>query len=620
MKSCLRWNRLTSRWLLGLALAASAWSGHASTASAEEVNPHELQLTTQRVIVFKDGYYLVIKHGTATADKQGDVFCDDVPDAAVLGSFWATADKGRVVSMTAGWETVKKSVDKEVSCTQPIEILKANIGRAARIELSDRTVFKGEIREMLADETRVGVPEVFRSTFGLPSLTEDSEPRMSFSSRRSARPRESLTATISMISGSQCIIRTEEGDVLLPVNQIKTVVVKDMQTKIRRTVTTTERTKRLTLRLEQPGQRSDVTMMYFRPGLRWIPTYRVGLMAEKAGPMSVEKKRASVALQAEFINEAEDLRDVPIDIVVGVSNFRFHDTPSPLVLEQVMRNALHQAAPQLMNQMSNMNNGFVNSAYVVNSRRTNGNDDGEGSLRIPSELTSAGAQDLFVYSLPKLSLAKGQRSAVSIFSAEVPYRDVYTWDLHVTRADVDTSPSARGLKSPLNIVENKVWHQIVLTNTTKLPWTTGAALLLQGSQPLAQEMLTYTSPTDDVRVPITVAVDVRGSYSEKEFARKLNDLSWDGWQYARIDKQGALNICNHKKIPVDLEITLHGGGKADEASHDGKVVLGAFEPGDWNNYRGSPAVNNSSTVTWRTKLKPGETFEPSVKYHYFTRH
>ena len=37
-------------------------------------------------------------------------------------------------------------------------------------------------------------------------------------------------------------------------------------------------------------------------------------------------------------------------------------------------------------------------------------------------------------------------------------------------------------------------------------------------------------------------------------------------------------------------------------------------------YNGQPAVNNSSSVTWKTKLKPGEKFEPSVAYHYFTRH
>ena len=73
-------------------------------------------------------------------------------------------------------------------------------------------------------------------------------------------------------------------------------------------------------------------------------------------------------------------------------------------------------------------------------------------------------------------------------------------------------------------------------------------------------------------------------------------------------------------MDIEAEITLRVGGKADKTSPEGEVTLGAFDPADWVQYQGHPAVNNSSTVVWKTKLKPGEKFEPSVKYHYFTRH
>jgi hypothetical protein len=57
-----------------------------------------------------------------------------------------------------------------------------------------------------------------------------------------------------------------------------------------------------------------------------------------------------------------------------------------------------------------------------------------------------------------------------------------------------------------------------------------------------------------------------------------------------------------------------------ESSHEGKTTLGGFNAVDWRDYQGHPAVNNSSQVTWRVKLEPGETFEPTVAYHYFARH
>ena len=95
----------------------------------------ELELKMERVIVFKDGYSLVIKRGTATTDKSGEVFTDDVPDAAVLGSFWAVPEEGRIVSMLAGWKSTKDSDAKQLPCTQTIEILLANKGS----EGQDRT-------------------------------------------------------------------------------------------------------------------------------------------------------------------------------------------------------------------------------------------------------------------------------------------------------------------------------------------------------------------------------------------------------------------------------------------------------------------------------------------------
>jgi hypothetical protein len=89
-----------------------------SPALCAEKNASELELKTERVIVFKDGYTLIIKRGVATTDKAGEVFTDEVPDAAVLGSFWAVPEEGRLISMVAGWKSTKDSDDKPMTCTQ----------------------------------------------------------------------------------------------------------------------------------------------------------------------------------------------------------------------------------------------------------------------------------------------------------------------------------------------------------------------------------------------------------------------------------------------------------------------------------------------------------------------
>jgi hypothetical protein len=145
-------------------------------------------------------------------------------------------------------------------------------------------------------------------------------------------------------------------------------------------------------------------------------------------------------------------------------------------------------------------------------------------------------------------------------------------------------------------------------------------MIMQGNQPLAQELLTYTPPKDEVRVPVTVSVDTRGSLSEKETSRELRSLQWEGYNYARIDKEMKLHLCNNKPIDIEAEITLRVGGKVNKASHDGSITLGSFNAADWVQYHGHPAVNNSSTIVWKVKLKPGENFEPVVNYHHYTRH
>jgi hypothetical protein len=433
----------------------------------------------------------------------------------------------------------------------------------------------------------------------------------------------SVAATATAIGGEFFVLRTEEGDMFLPIGQVTGITIKDMKTDIPKTFTQAKKSKRLSFLFEEAAKKQTLSIMYFRPGVRWIPTYRISLN-DKA-----DEKRANVALQAELLNEAEDIADAPVDLVVGVPNFRFRTTPSPLILEATLRNALAEAAPNLM---GNSNGQFSNAMYSQRAgefrrEQAEANAVPEATLSLPGELTAAGAQDLFVYSLPKLTLGKGERMAVPIFAAEVPYRDLYTWDIRVQKADNDAAPSGTipaatesSANSPLALSTNEIWHQIVLVNNTRLPWTTGAVMIVQGHQPLAQELLTYTPPKDDVRVPLTVSVDTRGSLSEHETGRDLKALQWDGYNYARINKQLKLDLCNNKPIGIEAEITLRLGGKVDEATDQGQVTLGAFNQADWTQYHGHPAVNNSSTVVWKAKLKPGDNFEPTVNYHHFTRH
>ena len=466
-------------WLVAgamLAAAAAAWAGGGRT----------LDVKMARAIVFKDGYAMLVKKATGQPDEAGQAVIEGVPEAAVLGSFWAIPTKGKLRSIVARQQTIPKG------------------------------------------------------------------------------------------GGG------------------------------------TETKKHLLLDFDPATAKEGVELdvCYFGPGIRWIPTYRVALG---------EGDTASLAMQAELLNESEHLDGVPVDLVVGVPNFRFRDCVSPICLVPSLTNPLLRAAPQLMGQSASnvlftQRSGEVRGHRVAPQPAQPG-----GAPAIPAELAAEGAQDLFVYHLPKLSLRAGERAAIPVLAAKVPCRHFYTWDVHLARTGTEALPEVGKHASPIRLLKNEVWHQIELTNNTNVPWTTGAALIVDGYLPIGQELLTYTSIGAKVQVPITVAIDVRGTYAEAEIERVPKAVRYLRYDYVKVSKKGTLRVTNYKKEPVTLYLTCRLGGNALDASDDGKIVIGGFQNQDWQNVTPHPALNGHSTIRWQLELKAGETKEVSCRYEYYIR-
>ena len=112
--------------------------------------PGNIELTTEHVVIFKDGYCLVVKDGVAKTDENGFAHTYEVPDAAVLGSFWAVPESGEIKSMVAGWEETKTEDVKNVNCTSVLSIVKANVGRQCRFMMDDDQ-FDGKILKLLSN-------------------------------------------------------------------------------------------------------------------------------------------------------------------------------------------------------------------------------------------------------------------------------------------------------------------------------------------------------------------------------------------------------------------------------------------------------------------------------------
>lgn len=564
--------------------------GAANILEAAVPSTGRLTLTTRKAVVFKDGYALLIKEAKGVADASGRVHMLEVPDSAVLGSFWAIGEKQNILAMRAEFTEDWKRQD-----TQPIASvtsLSALLNRARGKKVSMYTAEGKQVQGRYLGDTAI-----------------DNEPHVLIRTHGEGGEKSNVVTLAKSSIASLGILRGDAAELVeakasraklssaLAVNagRIKQIASAGAEPQF-------ERAKRLSFDLGKEAAEKPVklTLMYFTPGIRWIPTYRL------TGEL---KDSTRMALQAEILNQCEPLEGVALDLVVGVPHFRFRDVISPLSLEATLRNALAQAAPQLMGQMSN-------AMFTQRSGEWRGHGDTASQptsdVTLPSALTATGEHDLFVYSVPKFSLGMGGRATVPLWQAEAPLRHLYTLDLHVRRhahyGNMVSEKSKDGrypAGSPLRLLKTQVWHQLELTNKSKVPWTTGAAMIMRGQLPMGQDLLTYAPPGGRSLLPMTVAINLRGTLREEEIERKPNVLRWGSHSYSQIRKKGTITLTSYREQASDMRIGVSLAGHAEKVSEDAEVSVDDFHPGDWHD--GGFWMNNHSELAWDLTLKPGET-------------
>ncbi|HNO77003.1 MAG TPA: hypothetical protein PKN33_03000 [Phycisphaerae bacterium] len=579
---------------------------HEARAAGALDNPSRLTLKTSRVVIFKDGYGLFVKQANGVADRDGRVFTDEVPDGAILGSFWASAGD-RTLGMHAEWVEEKSERKRMTTCISIIDMLRANQGKLVQLGLHNRSEppIYGRLIEVLDLESKPVGPDLLLSN--------------TYSHHASTLPVSNLQPGLTVrelipTGGQFVLIETPEHQrLVMPVAEVRTVSGEDIVTQIERTDEVTTVGKRLTFDLgkQAAGQPVELNLFYFFEGVRWIPTYR--LDCETA-------TEANLDLQGELLNEAEDITDAAIDLVVGVPSFRFKSVVSPLSLERMLRQTLAAAAPNLMGQMRN--DLFTQrSGELPRGVSTPPPVPGDNVLDIAPELAANAAQDLFVYSHQNVTLKKGARLTLPLWRSDIPLRDLYTMDIRVAR-DFESgqilNASATADGSPLRLSNNKVWHQFELINKSQVPWTTGPALLLRNFIPLAQELLTYTPVGSTTLIPVTVAVDVRGDYVEEELSRKPDAIVWNRKSYSLIKKRGTITLTNYRKENSQMRITTSIGGRATTASDNGDIHVNDHRRQDWNGHNHA-VINNHSDVTWELTLKPGESKTVSYEFEFYVR-
>jgi hypothetical protein len=356
----------------------------------------------------------------------------------------------------------------------------------------------------------------------------------------------------------------------------------------------------LRLKIKSASAKEKLSMGYLERGLGWTPSYLISL---------TDDSNAQITMQAVVTDDAEDLQNAQLFFVVGVPNFAYANTLSPMSLQQSLVDYMKDAERDFDRRKS-----FGALSNAINGQALMADEKEAAPISLVNgvdEMASAPEEDLFLYSRSDVTLAKGERASYNVFSGNVAYEHLYNWE-------VEDQPRVDAYGNVINPNQNpqdgnradSIWHSIRLKNSTKFPWTSAPALVVSGDKPVSQDTLTYTQKGANSTLRVTIATDIRASHEEREVARQPEINHRRGYNYDLVTVEGKLKVKNYKMKPVHLAISKTLRGKTELQSDLGKTVqLG----------EGIESDNPRSRLTWEISLAPGQERVVTYRYRIWVR-
>jgi len=358
----------------------------------------------------------------------------------------------------------------------------------------------------------------------------------------------------------------------------------------------------LSFKIKGGGEKTNLTLGYLEHGLGWTPSYLISL---------TDDKTAQITMQAVVVDDAEDLKDADVFFVVGVPNFAYSDTLSPMSLQQNLLAFMKDAERRDTGSYRASSNA-IGGQVVVADEMSDFRSQPSFSQAV-AELSGAPEEDLFLYTRSGVTLARDERATYNVFSTAVEYEHLYEWDVQdQPRVDgfgnvIQPNPN---VTSPDAAALNSIWHSIRLKNSSKFPWTSAPAMVISGTKPVSQDTLPYTPKAASSNLKITIATDIRSSHEEREVAREQNVERRRNYNYDRVTVEGTMKVKNYKSKDVRLNIRKTLRGEVLSQSDGGEAVkLGEAIQTD----------NPMSRLNWEITLKAGEERVISYRYKVWVR-
>ncbi len=515
--------------MLGCVLSIPSAAAAGTETPATMSNPHVWKPQTRSVAVLKNGLGFFMREGAVTL-RDGWCVASEVPPATFgTLAIFAKGDKQTVDLVGAGPGEIVEFDGRDAS--KDVAVKQARLEANKNLKVHLHYEHKGEKRKAAGKLVSVG-PEFV-------------------------------------------VLEDETSSLAIPLEGITKMQVLELPLRIHV----------LDENKEQIGP-STLGMAYLRKGITWVPDYTLKVLDDDT---------AALTLRGTLVNEAEDLIHSDVHLVVGVPHFVHTDYLTPVAVGQVIRTigaAVAQAVPQQVTTQIMNRAAIVSNAMDPNqfggipepaNRPVEAGDSLSAALGDLPGLDNAAASDYTVYTKKDLTLRRGEKAIITLFTTRIKYSHIYRW-------------------SPPKAME----HSLVLHNDTLTAWTTGPCLVLSGDSPLSEDLLKYVPKNGRGELPVTAAINVAHDKTEREIDRRLKahtpsrDVFFD-----LVTLEGTLRLRNFEPRPVDLQITANTPGKPTTADEGGTIAVNPDK---------LRLLEREGSIHWRLTLKPGE--ERTVTYRY----
>lgn len=545
----------------------------AGVALAEEPPMKDAIPKIERIALFKNG----LGYATAIAtlpEKAKTIRLGQLPVPS-YGTFWVGYGKGiHLRSLVTGLE----SFDEPTAAQNVGQLLRLNAGRNVILRLGpgEKDVVEGVVLQSEPPNRSVEPPSPYEMSVRRPSTHVYGYP---------GYPQPDLAVFL---------VKTAKGVVAVNPGAVQRVDF-DGDSVVTMATNSSKRPS-IRMELDKPAGGETVAISYLARGITWVPSYRIDLSDEKTAHFSA---------QAQIINELADLETTHVDLVTGYPNIQFAELPNPVAMSQNLAEFLKSLAAGraeggsrggMMQQQAIM----FNNAYAFEH------------APLPEYSTAvhgAMAEDLFLYPVPKFSLRKGETATIPLFSADVPYRHLYTWKIG-DQLDRDENNNRRTPQNAEGTPAEEVWHVCRFVNTAKMPLTTAAAEFVKDGQFTGQDTCYYTGAGCEGTIRINRAMNVQAEQVEVEVERKRNAANFYGYNYDLVKLTGELKLHSGLDRVATVEITKELSGEVLDKAADVKDVQTA---------KGLKQVNPRHILTWTIDVKPGEEKKLAYSYQLYIR-